>query len=154
MAPSDQVPPFQSLQQATVGQRVQYACLREQTIQYAITEATETFVTVETRVYDHQWLVGLPSLRKEPRSLDPLERQASHHRCTRHGEPALVQAAGRQFRAMLYEDTWSDEAVQYTRRTWVSPEVPIYGIVRMELLGDGQIEARMELLGNERNGPQ
>ena len=53
--------------------------------------------------------------------------------------------AGRSWGAVLYEDRWTDEGVSYVRRTWVHPEVPVSGTLRLELYGDNVLEARLEL---------
>jgi hypothetical protein len=71
-----------------------------------------------------------------PAGADRAERQVS---------PARIGAAGRNWSALLYEDRWTDEEVQYVRRTWVSTEAPLFGILRMQLRGDGELEARLEL---------
>ena len=48
--------------------------------------------------------------------------------------------------AICYEDRWVDEDIAYVRRTWVNPQVPVFGTIRMELYGDGVLEARLELV--------
>ena len=39
-----------------------------------------------------------------------------------------------------------DEEIRYVRRTWVNTQVPYSGIIRMDLHGDGKIEARLVLV--------
>jgi hypothetical protein len=47
--------------------------------------------------------------------------------------------------AWLYEDRWIDEGIHYVRRSWVSNDVPVLGLLKMELYGDETLEARLEL---------
>ena len=52
---------------------------------------------------------------------------------------------------MLYEDRWTDEQIHYVRRTWVSRDAPVFGVIRMELHGDGVLEARLKLIAMGTN---
>jgi hypothetical protein len=89
--------------------------------------------------------VGEPATREDDPKADPLARQAERREAIRSARTEEVEAAGRQWQATLYEDRWTDEEIQYVRRTWVSPRAPYHGILRMELYGDGQLEAKLTL---------
>ncbi len=108
--------------------------------------------TVHTRVtvFDHGKLLGQPATRQDAQEIDPVAREALKHEADRTGRRAKIDAADRTWDAICYEDQWTDEAVEYVRRTWVSAEVPVFGTIRMELWGNGELEAKLELiaLGN------
>jgi hypothetical protein len=72
-------------------------------------------------------------------------RDAERKNAARACRPEPIEAAGRRWAAIVYEDRWTDEEIAYVRRTWVSPEVPYLGVIRMELTGNGQVEARLVL---------
>jgi len=98
------------------------------------------------RINSHYRATGRPAKREDDPQEDPLARQAQRRQAVRSAKTDWCEAAGRQWQATLYEDRWTDEEIQYVRRTWVSPRVPYHGILRMELYGDGQLEARLMLI--------
>jgi len=137
---------FQPLRDAAVGEWARYAAMASRTIRYDVDEVTATTVKTRITVRDHGTPLGLPAIREDPRDLDPVARQARSVEADRRRTSATIEAAGRQWRATLYEDRWTDEEIPYLRRTWVSPEVPVFGTIRMELYGNGTLEARLELV--------
>ncbi len=141
-----EVPPFTPLRDARVGEFARYAALDDMQIHYRIVGLDSLGATIETKVFQGGKLLGLPAQRMERRDVDPLHREAGRVKATRRMSTATIEAAGRSWQALLYEDHWVDEEVAYTRRTWVSPEAPVLGILRMELEGDGQEEAHMKLI--------
>ncbi len=135
---------FQPLADAKVGEWAVYEALHSQTLQYRITEVGMTRVKTEVRATLDGRLLGMPAEREDLRTADPLawETPAEGRRQTSR---TTIRAAGRDWDAVLYEDQWTDEEVKYVRRTWVSPTAPVFGIIRMELIGDDAVEARLEL---------
>jgi hypothetical protein len=138
------IQPFQPLTDARVGEWAVYQALDSQTLHYRVKEAGMTRVKTEVRVTLDGRLLGMPAEREDLRTSDPLawkppadgRRQISR---------TTNRSAGRDWDAILYEDRWTDEGVSYVRRTWVSAAAPVFGIIRMELTGDGTIQARLEL---------
>ncbi|GMV96028.1 MAG: hypothetical protein AMXMBFR83_03970 [Phycisphaerae bacterium] len=145
--PAGAAPAFEPLADAVAGEWADYAALDGREIRYDVTRAGPGVVHVRITVRQDGRLLGLPAERQELRDLDPLARQAASATPLRGLSAADLQAGGRSWKAMLFEDRWVDEGVAYVRRTWVHPEVPVYGLLRMELLGDGRLEARLELKG-------
>ena len=140
------VEPFLPLLDAGRGEWARYAAMDSRTIRYEVTQAGTTTVKTQVIVHDHGKPLGLPATREDPRDLDPVARQANAARADRRQTNAIIEAAGRKFNATLYEDHWIEEEIRYVRRTWVHPQVPVFGMIRMELYGDGALEARLELL--------
>lgn len=141
-----EVPPFTPLRDARVGEFARYAALDDMQIHYRIVGLDSLGATIETKVFQGGKPLGLPAQRMERRDADPLHREAGRVKATRRMSTATIDVAGRSWQALLYDDRWVDEEIAYTRRTWVSPEAPVLGILRMELEGDGQLEARLELI--------
>lgn len=139
------VAPFRPLLDAVVGEWVRYAAMDGRSVHYEIVELGATGVMTRVEVFDHGKPVGLPAVRKDAPDLDPLARQAGRVRAERVRTRADIEAAGRKWDAFCYEDRWVEEGIRYLRRTWVSPEVPVFGTILMELHGDGVPEARLEL---------
>ncbi len=139
------VPPFRPLADAHIGEWAEYVALDGRTLRYEIVQADEARVGIRVAIMQRGRHLGLPAIREEPRDFDPCAKAAAAAKASRHAEPAVVQAAGRTWQATLYEDKWVGEDVQYRRRTWVSRNAPVFGTIRMELYGDGELEARQEL---------
>jgi len=139
------VPSFHPLADARVGESAEYAALEGRSLGYEIVRADEARVGVRVAVTQQGRLLGLPAIREEPRDFDPWAKLAATAKAVRHAEPAVTQAAGRTWQSTLYEDKWVSEEVQYVRRIWVSAEAPVFGTIRMELYGNGELEARQEL---------
>ncbi|MGQ9649557.1 MAG: hypothetical protein ACUVXJ_05575 [Phycisphaerae bacterium] len=136
--------PFQPLADARRGEWAAYKALNSQTLLYRVREVGITRVKTEVRVTLDGRLLGMPAEREDWRTADPLawDPPTDGHRQTSR---TTIRAAERDWDAVLYEDRWTEEGVKYVRRTWVSAAVPVFGIVRMELTGDGTVEARLEL---------
>lgn len=138
--------PFLPLVDATEGEWARYAAMDSRTIRYEITRAGTATVETQVIVHDHGKPLGLPAIREDPRDLDPVAPPAQAARADRRQTDAIIEAAGRKWNATLYEDHWIDEEIRYVRRTWVHPQVPVFGMIRMELYGDRVLEARLQLL--------
>lgn len=146
--PAPDVPAFLPLVDARPGEWAEYAALRGRTLRYEVEQVSVALVVTRVVVSDAGKPLGQPATREDLRESDLLARQAELSKATRTAERTRITVGGREREAVLYEDRWVDEEVAYVRRTWVDAGVPVFGIVLMELHGDGQLEARMELLGS------
>ena len=146
------VPPFTPLEDAVEGEWALYSGSEGCELRYLITRTGGSGATVQVTVRERGQPLGQPALREEPPDFDPLIHQAGAKLAERRMTPAKIQAAGRVWDALLYEDRWIDEEIRYVRRTWVSREAPVYGMLRMELRGDEELEARLELKAFGRSG--
>jgi len=145
--------PWQPLLRAKPGDWVEYQSRENLRLRYEVQKVTPSHVT--TRVTVHQagrdW--GTPAFREDPIQIDFLEQTAMRNKAERTRTSATIEAASRHWECWLYEDRWTDEEVSYIRRSWVSSQVPYSGLVRMELQGDGQLEARLELVAYGTSAP-
>lgn len=144
-SPEHPAPPFQPLGDARLGEWAVYRDINSQILRYEIREVGLSRVKTEIAVTFKGRMLGMPAVREDLRETDPMtwKPPAGASRQTRR---TTIDAAGREWNAILYEDQWIDEDIAYVRRTWVSSAAPVMGIVRMELTGDGQLEARLELI--------
>lgn len=145
-APSN-VPAWQPLVDAKPGEWAEYETLDGRRIKYEVLKVAPSGIQTQITITQDGRTWGEPATREEDAHDDPVARQAERHNAVRTMKSDSIKAAGRDFKATLYEDRWTDEEVQYIRLTWVSNEVPCHGVIRMELTGDGTVEARMELAG-------
>ncbi|NLX14876.1 MAG: hypothetical protein GXY44_14670 [Phycisphaerales bacterium] len=143
---STEIASYMPLQNAKVGEFASYAALDDIQVHYRIVDVDTVGALVEIEVYQAGKPLGLPARRMEKRDIDPMQREAARAQADRNVTSTVINAASRSWNALLYEDRWVDEDILYVRRTWVSLEAPILGILRMELEGDGQLEARLELI--------
>ncbi len=146
-APASQptIPAFQPLADARPGEWARYTAVGERALRYEVESVSGAVVRTRVQVTQSGKPLGETAFREDNPDLDPLARQARIHGAAREARLTRVDAAGRSWNAWLYEDHWSEEEIGYIRRTWVSEQVPVFGIIRMELIGDGEIEARLEL---------
>jgi len=144
---------FQPLMDAAPGEWAGYAALDGRTLRYDITAIEQDLVTTRLTTQQGTHFLGQPATRQDRRDWEPQLRRGAAAQGSRRTSRASVQAAGRTWNAILFEDQWSDEGVEYRRRTWVSAEAPVFGLVRMELTGDGMLEARLELTACGRAQP-
>lgn len=142
-------PPFHPLTDAKVGEWAVYQALESQRVRYEILEVGSSRVKTLVSVSMDGRPLGMPANREDLRDTDPLkwERPAG---ARRQLSRTTITAAGRDWNAILYDDRWTDEGVAYIRKTWVSIDAPVFGIIRMELVGDNSVEARLELVEGGR----
>lgn len=138
-------PAFQPLADARVGERAVYRALDSQVLSYEIRKVGLSRVETEVSATLDGRPLGMPAVREDLRTADPLawETPAGGQRRTTR---TRIRAAGRDWDAVLYEDQWTDEGIAYVRKTWVSAQAPVFGIVLMELTGDKMLEVRLELI--------
>lgn len=140
------VPPFHPLADARAGEWARYASADGSEIEYRILDVDGDKIKIQVSVYAEGTLLGMPAVREEPRTLDPLERQAHRVQAQRSASPQIITVANRAWEATCYQDRWTDEEVTYARSTWVSNSAPVFGTLRMEHVGDGRTEAGLELI--------
>lgn len=133
------------LADATVGEWAEYETLDGRILRYDVLDVSPLAVTTRLILREDGRVVGEPAIRKDHPTEDRLAHEAQRRQAVRSMESVTVRVAGRRWEAILYEDRWTDEDVQYVRRTWVHPQVPYLGMLRMELHGDHQLEARLVL---------
>jgi len=139
------VPAFRPLTDAVAGEWAVYAAMDSHQIRYDISKAGGAVVHTQVRVFRDGKPLGEPALRDDQRDWDPLAAQPGARQARRTMTRRTIEAAGRRWDAMCYEDCWIDEGIHYVRKTWVSPQVPVFGTIRVELYGDAVLEAQMEL---------
>lgn len=147
VAPAEKPAPWLPLADAAPGEWAEYETLEGHRLRYEVTRVTsyEVLTRVTFRESGRTW--GEPAIREDDPQVDLLageaERRQAHRRVA---EETLDGAAGRSWQATLHEAHWSDDDLPYVRRTWVHPQVPYMGTLRMELHGDGRLEARLTLV--------
>ena len=137
---------FTPLRDAVVGEQARYVAMDNRILEYRVTEVTTSDVTTRVVVLDQGKPLGQPATRVDGRDTDLLAAEAGRVKAQRRASSETIQATGRTWEATCYQDRWIDEGVSYVRRTWVSPAVPVFGIIRMELHGADRLEARLELV--------
>lgn len=141
------VPAFMPFSDAVVGEFAIYRDKDGQMLRYEITKADADVVTTTVTLTDAAGRrLGQPAEGEDRRDRDTLAGEAARHSAQRTTRREKIDAAGRTFSVLMYEDRWTDEQVPYTRRSWVSTEAPVSGLIRMELYGGDQLEAKLELL--------
>lgn len=89
---------------------------------------------------------GLPTIREEPIDVDWVLRAATRDKATVTSRPTTLRVAERDWPTRLTIARWRLEGVEYERRTWISSDAPIYGLVRMDMTAGDALEASMELI--------
>lgn len=139
------VPAFEPLVDAVVGEWARLTAMEGREVLYEVTDVRAATVTMRVTTFQQGKPLGSPALREDFRNVDPVAVAVAAVKATRTTGRVGVELAGRTWDATFFEDQWTDEGVQYVRRTWVSPEAPVFGILKMELYGDGTPEAALEL---------
>ncbi|MBI4582234.1 MAG: hypothetical protein HY718_21240 [Planctomycetes bacterium] len=145
-------PAWLPLQDAVAGEWAEYETHEGVRLRYEVLRISGLGVATQVTTRRGGRLLGQPAKRLDDPTVDLLAAEANRHGASRTAEPAVVEAAGRRGSGLLFEDRWTDEEVPYVRRTWVSREVPFLGVVRMELYGGGELEARLALVGQGSAG--
>jgi len=143
---NESVPTFEPLADAEVGEWVRLRAMESREIRYEVVRAGAATVTTRVAIFENGKPLGLPSMREDMRNWDPLAASARSTKAVRSANRATIETAGRSWDALLYEDRWTEEGVSYVRRTWVHPEAPVLGTLRMELKGGTAVESRLELI--------
>lgn len=140
------VPEWHPLLDAAAGEWAEYETLDRRRLRYEVTKVAPSGVATRVTVTENGRTWGDPAIREDEPRWDPIAAEARRHNALRTMARESLRVGGRTWDAILYEDRWLDEQVQYVRRTWVHPQVPCFGSVRMELRGDGELEALLELV--------
>lgn len=97
--------------------------------------------------------VGLPAVRTVRQDFDYAVDAAANDAATLRALQDTTDAAHRRWRCRLTVATWTRDDHACERRVWSHPDVPVYGVVRMELRVDGRIAATMRLTDFGRGSP-
>jgi len=144
------VPGFEPLSDAVAREWSRLAAMGRREVLYEVTDVRAATVTMRVTVFEGGKPLGLPVLREDFRSVDPVAVAVAAVKARRGWGQVAVELGGRTWDAVFYEDRWADEGVDYVRRTWVSSEAPVFGVLKMELYGDGQLESALELTAGGR----
>lgn len=143
---SDAAPRWRPLLDARVGEWAVYDTLEGRRLRYEAVHVAPSGVATRVSVTEGGRAWGAPATREDDPDSDPITDEAQRRQASRTTARESLRVAGRTWDAILYEDRWEDEQIRYVRRTWVHPQVPCFGTLRMELRGDGDLEARLELV--------
>lgn len=124
-----------------------YAGMDSRALRYEIAEVDGDTIRTQVIVYEQGKPLGQPATREDGREIDRLAKQASTQNTAWQVNRVRITLLGRDWDALLFEDRWTDEDIPYLRRTWVNADVPVFGLLRMEMHGDEILEARLELIG-------
>lgn len=141
------IPAFQPLADAKAGEWAEYGTFERRHLRYEVVEAEAARINTRVRITEAGHPVGEPANREDRPDYDPVTDRDAYHQPEITCEQENVILAGRSWDSWCCESRWIDEDVHYVRRTWVNQEIPVFGILRMELRGDGQLEASLELTG-------
>lgn len=136
---------FHPLADAVTGEWAIYTALDQQTLRYDVTRVSTLDVDTRVTVTHAGRPVGFPATRTDPRNFEAMDLWPPDPIPQRAVRDTTAHAAGRDWSARLIEDRWTDEEIHYVRRTWLSPDVPVFGLIRMELYGNDTLEARLIL---------
>lgn len=143
-APADDPPHITPLTSAQVGDWAEYDMLQgRQSVRVAHT--TLLLADVEVRSFLDGKPLGLPAVRSLKQDSDwALDFAASDGAKVKTAHDT-IDVAGRRLNCRYTIATWKVGPTQCERRVWMHPDIPIYGVARMELRVDGKTTARMNL---------
>jgi len=112
-----------------------------------VTHLTRLLAEVEVRSQYDGKMVGLPAIRSLRQDSDyALDFADSDGAAVEFGRETIA-AAGRRWDCRLTIARWNSGSTSCERRIWMHREIPVYGMVRMELRAGGRLTAQMELVG-------
>lgn len=112
-----------------------------------VVHTTQLLADIEVRTLFKGKMIGQPAVRSMRQESDYARDLAESEGAVLEIGRATIHAAGCDWDCQRSVARWKVGATSYERRIWMSPEIPIYGLARMELEVDGKITARMELTG-------
>jgi len=112
-----------------------------------VVHTTQLLADVEVRTFFKGKMVGQPAVRSMRQESDYARDLAESEGAVLEFGRATICAADRDWDCRWSVARWKVGATSYERRIWMSPDIPIYGVARMELEVDGKVTARMELTG-------
>lgn len=132
---------------AKPGQWVRYRMAGGYEQRLTVVETRQDEVVLKLEMWIEGKPTGLPAERIEPVDLDWALRAAERDDAEVVASKTTLRVADRDWPVRLTIARWRFEGVMYERRTWTSPDAPIYGVVRMILTADDKLAASMELVG-------
>lgn len=112
-----------------------------------VLHTTQLLADVEVRTFLKGKMIGQPAVRSMRQESDYARDLADSDGAVLEFGRANIRVAGRDWDCRLSVARWKAGTSSYERRIWMSPDIPIYGVAKMELLVNGKITARMELTG-------
>lgn len=144
--------PITPLASARVGDWADYDMLQGRQA-LRVTHITLLLADVEVRSYLSAKPVGLPAIRSLKQDSDWALDFAASDGAEVKSAHDTIDVAGRRLNCRYTIATWKLGPATCERRVWMHPDIPIYGVARMELRVDGKLTARMNLTGFGR-GPE
>lgn len=118
-----------------------------------LTHRTLLLAELEVRTVLYGRLVGLPAIRTVRLDSDYAIDVARDDGGDLSESEDTIDAAGRRWRCRRTVSRWTRDGLRCERRIWMHPDVPIYGVVRSELLVNDRLTARMKLAAFGRRAP-
>jgi len=146
--PPDQAALLQPLADARVGEWAAYEMLDGYRQRWQVVAAEDGSVRIQVLVTRYGEPVGLPAIRTESRDFHWALADARRVKAAVSIRREPLRLRGKDLVAQHVIARWHDEGVAYVRDTWISNEVPVFGLARMTLSADGRLVARMELLAS------
>ncbi len=142
---AESAPRMQRLEQAEPGEWAVYRTLQgAQRIR--LVNTTQLLAEFEVLPILDGRPVGLPAVRTSPLSGDyALDLAADEGAVVEFGSET-IDAAGRSWTCRRTVARRQLGTTTLERRTWMSADAPLEGLVRMELRADGRLTARLELI--------
>ncbi|MBN1344231.1 MAG: hypothetical protein JXQ73_16210 [Phycisphaerae bacterium] len=134
------------LSRAKVGQWARYRSAGGFEQRLEVVDVTRAKVHLRLQMWLDGRPAGLPTIREEPIDVDWVLRAATRDKATVTSRPTTLRVAERDWPTRLTIARWRLEGVEYERRTWISSDAPIYGLVRMDMTAGDALEASMELI--------
>ncbi len=134
------------LETAEVGEWARYAT-RSGESHYRVVHRTLLLADVEIRTLLEGKPVGLPAVRTLRQTADFALDLSQQDEAEVRAREETVDAAGRRWPCRRTDSRWSVDGRACERRVWMCGDAPVLGVVRVELLVDGKLTARMELTG-------
>lgn len=136
---------FQPLADARPGEWAEYRTLEHGRLRYEVVEVGAARVRTRVHLTKGGQPLGEPAIREDRPEYDPVLHRDAYHQPEITCESQKLDLAGRSWDARRCESRWVDEEIHYLRKTWLSAEAPVYGLLRMDLYGDERLEASLEL---------
>ncbi len=143
-APDDQLPRITPLRTAVVGDWATYDMLQgRQTVR--VEHTTLLLADIEVQSFLDGMPVGLPAARSIKQDSDWAIDFAASDGAELKSAHDTIDVAGRRLNCRYTVATWKVGPTECERRVWMHPDIPVYGVARMELRHDGKVTARMNL---------
>lgn len=144
--PDGAVERIMPLTDASDGDWVAYRT-RDGSQRLTVVHTTQLLADIEVRTLFNGKMIGQPAVRTMRQESDYARDLSESEGATIEFGRAKILAAGREWDCRLSVARWKSGKSSYERRVWMNPDIPIYGMAKMELQVDGKVTVRMELTG-------